>query len=277
MVKILTFSQSTTRRKYRCCNARKTLDLTERNKISFSALEILVLDEADKILDLGFKDQLTEILSFLPKKRQNLLFSATMSQKVIRLADSFLREPLSVSIAPDLSAVKQINQRLILVDSDRRRALLQSLIASENWDHTIVFVSSKRAAKNLSRKLSASKIQTKSLHGDLRQKNAQLYLKSLKIESFGFVCTDIAARGIDVENLTHVVNYDLPRSTADYIHRIGRTGRRKKWSCRSFADQQTLGHFNLIEKRNAIKLTREQIKVSNFQNLQSTPQKGLPL
>ena len=254
----------------------RLLDLTERNKISFSALEILVLDEADKILDLGFKDQLTEILSFLPKKRQNLLFSATMSQKVIRLADSFLREPLSVSIAPDLSAVKQINQRLILVDSDRRRALLQSLIASENWDHTIVFVSSKRAAKNLSRKLSASKIETKSLHGDLRQEERTAVLEEFKNRKFRvLVCTDIAARGIDVENLTHVVNYDLPRSTADYIHRIGRTGRAgKSGHAVSFADQQTLGHFNLIEKRNAIKLTREQIKGFELSESTINPTKG---
>tara|TARA_R110002096_G_scaffold143328_5_gene299446 strand:- start:102262 stop:103524 length:1263 start_codon:yes stop_codon:yes gene_type:complete len=239
----------------------RLLDIIGREDIDLAALDTLVLDEADKLLDLGFSEELQSLLEALPEGRQNLLFSATLGPKIVELSSKFLNAPVRVSIAPEASN-SQIAQRVIEVDRDRRRPLLQHLIEAEEWTQVLVFVASKRSAHNLASKLRGTGIMAAALHGDLEQNERTRVLRQFKNKRHQvLVATDLACRGIDIDELACVVNFDLPRSPNDYVHRIGRTGRAgQSGVALSFIDHESQAHFKLIEKRNAFYLQRERVE-----------------
>lgn len=240
----------------------RLLDVIKRSEIRLVELEHFIIDEADKMLDLGFKEELDALLEKLPAKRQNLLFSATFPPKVIALSEKFLEQPEKVIVESGLTAVEAISQRVIKVNHEKRRALLVKLLKEEPWDQTMVFVVSKRAARNLAEKLKREGIQAIGFHGDLDQTERLTALRQFrKKEHKVLVATDIAARGIDIEKLSCVINYDLPRSPRDYTHRIGRTGRAGESGLAiSFVNHETEAHFRIIEKRYGKRLDREEIE-----------------
>lgn len=237
----------------------RLLDLVDHNAVSLEEVGTLVLDEADRILDLGFADELSQILSKLPDERQNLLFSATFPKKMESIACDFLRDPKRIEIESESEEVSQIEQRAIRVDTAKRTPLLRHLIAEEKWERVLVFVGRKYTADHVADKLHRNGIEALSLHGDLSQGARSEVLRDFKSgEIQVLVATDLAARGLDIIRLPVVVNYELPRSPADYIHRIGRTGRAgEKGVAVSFVIAGATAHFNLIEKRNGLSLARE--------------------
>ncbi len=240
----------------------RLLELIEQKEIRLFEMQMLILDEADKMLDLGFNDELNQLFDKLPKKRQNLLFSATLPQKVVKLTEALLDNPTRISTNREQQSVEKIQQKAILVDRIKRRQLLQYLITTEKWSHAMIFVSSKRAARNITNKLQRDGIAAAAFHGDLKQDERIKVLKRFKNKEIRIlVATDIAARGIDINKLSHVVNYDLPRSPLDYIHRIGRTGRAGQSGVAiSFIGREDEQHFKLIEKRAGIRLEWEQVE-----------------
>ena len=240
----------------------RLLELIKLGEIRLFELKMLILDEADKMLDLGFSDELGMLLKALPKVRQNMLFSATLPQKVLDLSGVFLDNPVHVVIESRQITVEAITQRLIKVNCENRRALLQKMLSSETWEQVMVFVASKRGASNLARKLLKAGISVGGFHGDLNQSDRVQVLKEFKNKELRvLVATDIAARGIDIDKLSCVVNFDLPRSPKDYVHRIGRTGRAGESGVAiSFIDYETEAHFALIEKHMGMVLEREEIE-----------------
>lgn len=243
----------------------RLLDIVEHNALPLDAIETLVLDEADRLLDLGFAEELQRILALLPGARQNLFFSATFAPTVQALADGMLRAPQRIEIAAEPLRRAQISERSIEVDTSRRTPLLRHLLQAEGWTRALVFVATKYATEHVSDKLWAQGIKAAALHGELSQGGRTKVLAALKSgEVQVLVATDIAARGLDIPELPVVVNYDLPRSPTDYTHRIGRTGRAADvGQAISFvsADSQANGeaHFRLIEKRQGHRVAREQI------------------
>jgi superfamily II DNA/RNA helicase len=239
----------------------RLLDLMEREAISINHVHTLVLDEADKLLDVGFNDELTVLLDALPAQRQNLLFSATLPQKVLNLSARVLNEPTVLRIDEQHRPVASIEQRAYQVDSASRRGLLQHLLETEAWGQTLIFVATQRAASNLARKLRSDGFRATELHGGLDQEDRIFALDRFRSgKARIMVATDIAARGIDIPLLGAVVNFDLPRAPLDYIHRIGRTGRAGESGIAvTFVDHETEGHLRLIEKKNQLDLTRQQV------------------
>lgn len=240
----------------------RLLDVLSKKQMNLSHLEFFVLDEADKMLDLGFAAELDLILASIPTKRQNMLFSATYPPKVLDIASKITQEPVSVEIDDEEPTVEHITQRAIEVSHENRSPLLRHLLASEKWGSVLVFMASKRATENISAKFRKYGFKAYSFHGDLEQDERRRTLDEFKKRKIQILfATDIAARGLDVEGLECVVNFDLPRSPADYIHRIGRTGRAGKSGLAvSFVSHEDKEHFALIEKRCGIKLERESIK-----------------
>ncbi|TDP61584.1 DEAD/DEAH box helicase [Roseateles toxinivorans] len=237
----------------------RLLDLVDHNALSLGAVSLLVLDEADKLLNLGFADEWARIQALLPARRQNLFFSATFPPEVQALAQTLLLDPVRIDIAPE--PVAEIVQRAIEVDVPRRTQLLRHLIESQNWTQVLVFVATKYASGLVADKLGRAGIQAASLHGDLSQGGRVDALEDFKAGQVRvLVATDVAARGLDISKLPVVVNYDLPRAAADYTHRIGRTGRAGQAGLAvSFISAGTEGHFRLIEKRQQQRVPREQI------------------
>ncbi|MGH1432181.1 MAG: DEAD/DEAH box helicase [Neptuniibacter sp.] len=240
----------------------RLIDLFKRNAIDLRAVHTLVLDEADRMLDLGFADELDDILDELPEQRQNLLFSATFPQGVRALTEEILIDPVEISIKQEATIPEQLEQRAIEVDRTNRTMLLKHLLKTENWKQVLIFVASKRTANNVILKLARADIPANALHGDLTQGERSGALTDFKSGKCRIlVATDLAARGIDIPNLPCVLNYDLPRSPSDYVHRIGRTGRAGEVGLAlSFIDHESDSHFKVIEKRIKQKLPREQIE-----------------
>lgn len=240
----------------------RLLDLIDNEDLDVDGVTTLVIDEADKLLNLGFAEELDRILEALPEKRQSLLFSATFPEKVTKLTQKVLKDPVRIKFEAEVPTVQSIQQRVIEVNRERRGILLRHLIKTEGWEHVLVFVASKRAAGNLADKLKKNDIKAVAFHGDLGQTERVDTLNRFKKKRVSvLIATDIAARGIDISGLTHVVNFDLPRSPADYIHRIGRTGRAgHEGMAISFIGHEEQAHFKLIEKRAQIKLEREQVE-----------------
>ncbi len=229
----------------------RLLDLVSKNAISISEISTLVLDEADKVLNLGFKEEVDEILSRLPKKRQNILFSATMEDSVELLANKLLHNPLKIEIKPEEITPDLISQTAYLVSQERKGPLLRHLIEDGNWHQVLVFTSSIRAAENLTAKLNKNGIQAMAFHGDKSQGSRTESLKQFKGGTLRvLVATDLAARGIDIESLPYVVNFELPRSPKDYIHRIGRTGRAgQEGNAISLITEEDRHHWKVIQKK----------------------------
>ena len=239
----------------------RLLDLIDHNALSLSGLNTLVLDEADRLLDLGFGDELGRILALLPSKRQNLFFSATFPPAIEALAEKMLHNPLRIEVQPIAQTKPDIVQRVIEVDANRRTQLLRHLVQTEKWSRVLVFVATKHAAEIVADKLRKAKIVAEPFHGELSQGKRNQVLQDFKAKAVQVVvATDVAARGLDIAQLPVVVNYDLPRSAVDYTHRIGRTGRAGESGVAiSFINAATELHFKLIEKRQKITVLREQI------------------
>jgi len=239
----------------------RLLDLIEHNALELSAVQTLVLDEADRLLDLGFEQELERILALLPAKRHNLFFSATLPPTVQALAAGLLKNPARVDVAPVVLDIAAIAQQVIEVDAPRRTQLLRHLIAQRGWSRVLVFVATKHAAEMVADKLRKAGLTAEPFHGELSQgKRTQVLLDFKNSDVKVVVATDVAARGLDVAQLPVVVNYDLPRSAVDYVHRIGRTGRAGESGLAvSFVSAATQAHWRLIEKRQGLAVAREQV------------------
>jgi superfamily II DNA/RNA helicase len=249
----------------------RLLDLVERNALQLASVEALVLDEADRLLDLGFADEVQRVLALLPAHRQNLLFSATFAEGVQALAGELLRDAVRVEADGVDLAAPAIEQRAIAVDAGRRTELLRRLVKQEGWRRVLVFVATRYATEHLARKLSDAGIPAAALHGEMSQGGRSDVLDALKAgRTDVLVTTDLAARGIDIPALEVVVNYDLPRSATHYVHRIGRTGRAGATGLAvSFVSAGTEAHFRLIEKRQQREVPREQ--VAGFEPVEAAP------
>jgi ATP-dependent RNA helicase RhlE len=204
----------------------RLLDHVRGRTVDLSGIEILVLDEADRMLDMGFIHDIRRVLQTLPSRRQNLFFSATFSSEIRQLAASFLRSPTEVAVRRDDATADLITQWIYLVDKARKRALLSYLIGSGDWHQVLVFTRTKHGANRLAEQLQEDGISAVAIHGNKSQGARTRALAGFKDGSVRtLVATDIAARGLDIEELPHVVNYELPNVPEDYVHRIGRTGR----------------------------------------------------
>ena len=239
----------------------RLLDLHQQNAVSFDDLEILVLDEADKMLDMGFIRDIQRILNLLPKNRQNLLFSATLSREIREFAKGLMSEPHEIDISPRITTAETVQQCLHPVDKARKAELLSHLVRTRDWRQVLVFTKTKHGANKLVTQLGRDGIRATAIHGNKSQSARLKALDDFKKGRVGvLVATDIAARGIDILELPHVVNYDLPNVPEDYVHRIGRTGRAgakgKAISLVSADESKQLGDIERLIKR---KLTRDPI------------------
>ena len=252
----------------------RLLDLLDHNALKLSQVQTLVLDEADKLLELGFQDELGQILAKLPHKRQNLFLSATRPNSIESLAQSLLHNPLEIHIEGTTLQPAVIAQRAFYTDTPQRTQLLKHLIKTEHLKQLLVFVATQHSSEIVAAKLRIAGIAAEPFHGQLSQGKRQQVLADFKAHRVKVVlATDLAARGLDIEKLPAVVNYDLPRSAVDYTHRIGRTGRAGEAGLAiSFVCPETLHHWNLIEKRHNVKLALETIQ--GFEATQAVPEQG---
>lgn len=228
----------------------RLMDHMERGTVDLSAIEVLVLDEADRMLDMGFLPAIETIARTLPDARQTLLFSATFSASIQKLAQKFMNEPELIQTGERNAAAEKVDQSAYMVDGGRKRELLTHLIGTQNWRSVLVFTRTKRGADQLAKQLETDGIRSAAIHGDKSQGARNKALKAFKHENVrALIATDVAARGIDIDRLEYVVNYDLPDNPDDYVHRIGRTGRGgERGSAVSFVSGQEKGQFNSIRK-----------------------------
>ncbi len=204
----------------------RLLDLINQKALSLARIEILVLDEADRMLDMGFLRDIKKILALMPKKRQNLLFSATFSKEIKQLAGSFLYHPVMVEATPENTTAEKVDQKVYRVDKSKKTALINHLISQGNWEQVLVFTRTKHGANKLCKKMIGNGITAMAIHGNKSQSARTKALAGFKKGDIRvLVATDIAARGLDIPLLPHVVNFELPNVPEDYVHRIGRTGR----------------------------------------------------
>ena len=204
----------------------RLLDLENQKALSLKRIEILVLDEADRMLDMGFLRDIKKIMSLMPVKRQNLLFSATFSREIKELAAGILHNPVLVEATPQNSTAEKVEQKLYRVDKGQKTELVTKLISDGNWKQVLIFTRTKHGANKLTKKLVASKISAAAIHGNKSQGARTKALAEFKTNDIRvLVATDIAARGLDIPLLPHVINFELPNVPEDYVHRIGRTGR----------------------------------------------------
>ena len=240
----------------------RLLDVLSKKQTNLSHLEFFVLDEADKMLNLGFAEELDAILEAIPQKRQNLLFSATYPQKILDIASKITQNPTQVTIEQDVPTVESVIQRVIEVNHENRGPLLRHLLDNEKLEQVLVFMANKRATDNIAAKFKKYGYKAESFHGDLLQDERTYTLNEFKNKKIRILfATDIAARGLDIDDISCIINFDLPRSPTDYIHRIGRTARAGKSGVAiSFISHEEKAHFSIIEKRCKVNLDREQIE-----------------
>ncbi len=249
----------------------RLLDLLGRNAARLDAVETLVLDEADRLLDLGFAAERGQVLAALPARRQVLLLSATLPAPVQQLADDLLRDPVRLQAAPQPREAPAITQRALAVDTARRTELLRHLVRAQGWPRVLVFVATRHATEHVARKLATRGVRAVPLHGEMAQGQRREMLAGLQDGRWDvLVTTDLAARGIDIPALEVVVNYDLPRSPADHVHRIGRTGRAgREGLAVSFVTAPALAHWRLVAQRNGLDLPLE--VVPGFEPTEAPP------
>lgn len=235
----------------------RLLDLINQGAIKFSDLEIFVLDEADRMLDMGFIRDIKKILKFIPQKRHNLFFSATMPPVIEELANTILQKPIRVEVTPVASTAEKINQSVMFVTKENKRALLKHVLSDHSLKKVIVFSRTKHGANKVATFLQNEGITAAAIHGDKSQNARQTALNNFKQGTVRvLVATDIAARGIDVDGITHVINYELPNESESYVHRIGRTARAgAEGSAISFCDLEEKNYLRDIEKLIAKKIT----------------------
>jgi len=239
----------------------RLLDLASHRDLNLSQIEFLVFDEADRMLDLGFNEEISEVLDLVPPVRKTMLFSATYTQQIRNLAKIMLKEPEYIEVTPGKKAAESIIQKVHLVDRSNKRALLIHLIIQGRWTQALIFVRTKHGANKLTEKLAAKKISAAALHGNKSQSFRTRTLKEFKNGEIRIlVATDVAARGLDISNLPHVVNYDMPTMPEDYIHRIGRTGRAGiSGIALSLVSHDEKIHLKAIEKLLNQKIPREEV------------------
>ena len=239
----------------------RLLDLYQQKAVSLSGIEIFVLDEADRMLDMGFAKDINRILGIIPQRRQNLLFSATFSFEIKKLAAGILNDPESVEATPENTTAEKVEQRIILVDKGRKPSLVAQMITEGDWHQVLVFTRTKHGANKLSEKLSKSGINSAAIHGNKSQGARTKALDDFKKNQVRvLVATDIAARGLDIPLLPHVINYELPNIPEDYVHRIGRTGRAgASGEAISLVCNEEYQFLRDIEKLLDLKFKREQI------------------
>jgi ATP-dependent RNA helicase RhlE len=240
----------------------RLLDLIDHNALTINAVSLLVLDEADRLLDLGFADELKRLIAMLPTIRQSLFFSATFPPAVEKLAKTMLRDPVHATVAIEPHTAPDIYQQAIAVDLAKRTQLLRHLIDTNRWTRVLVFVATKHASEIVAEKLRKARINAEPFHGELSQGKRTQVLADFKASRLRVVvATDVAARGLDIVELPVVVNYDLPRSAVDYTHRIGRTARAGESGVAiSFVSAENSAHFRLIQKRQQLELPLETIE-----------------
>jgi ATP-dependent RNA helicase RhlE len=237
----------------------RLLDLISSNAIKLDRVKTLVLDEADRMLSLGFTDELSALLELLPKQKQILLFSATFPEQVQALTRELLNNPVEIQLQS--SDASTLVQRVFTVNKGQKTALLAHLIKQHQWQQALIFVNAKNSCNHLAEKLSKRGISAEVFHGDKGQGARSRVLEAFKAGEIDvLIATDIAARGLDIEKLPVVINFDLPRSPSDYMHRIGRSGRAGEVGLAlSIIDHEDFHHFNVIEKKNKLRLEREQV------------------
>ncbi|SNT34800.1 ATP-dependent RNA helicase RhlE [Ekhidna lutea] len=239
----------------------RLLDLYNQQALSLHKVEILVLDEADRMLDMGFQRDINRILDLLPPRRQNLLFSATFSKEIKRLANKFMHSPQYVEATPENTTVEKINQQVYRVDKKRKTDLILDLIAGGRWQQVLVFTRTKHGANRLAEKMVKADISAAAIHGNKSQAARTKALDGFKKGNVRvLVATDIAARGLDIPLLPHVVNFELPNIPEDYVHRIGRTGRAgASGVALSLVSLDEMDYLRDIEKLIEIKIPKEEV------------------
>ena len=246
----------------------RLLDLVDRKSLTLSRVEILVLDEADRMLDLGFIHALKRIVKLLPRQRQTLLFSATMPKTIASLAEEYLHDPIEVAVTPAATTVELVDQGVLFVSSDRKRDALAILLVDPAFERVLVFTRTKHGADRVVRHLSAAGIEAIAIHGNKSQPQRERALAGFRAGgSRVLVATDIAARGIDVEGISHVINFELPNVPEDYVHRIGRTARAGAAGVAiSLCSDEERGYLRDIEK-----LTRLAVRQLHLQLVSPKP------
>ncbi len=242
----------------------RLIELVEANALSLSALKILVLDEADKMLNLGFKDEVNKIFSWLPRKRQNLFYSATLSNDLNNFNKNLLHNPAVIELEAEIQNIDLIKQSAYLIEEEKKGPLLRYIIKNENIEQVLIFTSSVFRADAVTVKLNQNGIKAKALHS---KKSQGARMEALNLFKAGkitaLIATDIMSRGIDIKFLPYVINYELPRSPKDYVHRIGRTGRAEaSGAAISLVNPEEVHHFKVIQKK--IGKTVELIVADNF-------------
>jgi ATP-dependent RNA helicase RhlE len=237
----------------------RLLDLMQQGHIKLDELEVFVLDEADRMMDMGFLPDLKRVISKLPRDRQSLFFSATMPPNIVELANQLLFNPVSVNVTPKKPSVKRIKQKLVYCERSEKPALLRELIRGEDVERVIVFTRTKRGANIVGKKTEQAGIPAAIIHGNKSQSARQKALAAFRGKKVRvLIATDVAARGIDIDNVTHVVNYDLPNEPEAYVHRIGRTGRAGAAGIAvSFCSGEELDDLQEIEKLIGTKIERD--------------------
>ncbi|MFW1676837.1 DEAD/DEAH box helicase [Pontibacter sp. JAM-7] len=253
----------------------RLLDLYKQNSVRFNQLEILVLDEADRMLDMGFIHDIRKILALLPAKRQNLMFSATFSQDIRKLARGLVNDPVEVSVAAANATADRVEQWLTPVDKKQKAALLIKLIQQHGWSQILVFTRTKHGANKLTRQLEDTSLRAAAIHGNKSQGARTKALESFRQGKIKIlVATDIAARGLDIDQLPMVVNFDLPNVAEDYVHRIGRTGRAgASGQALSLVSADEIDQLNAIEKLISKEIRRD--LVDEFEPLHRLPDSKL--
>src|SRR5581483_7751984 len=240
----------------------RLIDHMEQGRIDFSRVELFILDEADRMLDMGFIQPVELIASKLPPSRQTLMFSATLAGNVMKLSNRLLKNPVEIIITPAQVKHENIEQRLHRVDNlEHKYRLLDNLLSDPDMTQTIIFTATKRQADSLVEKLARGGKSARALHGGMNQRQRTRTIKEMRQEEFEIlVATDVAARGIDISTITHVINFDLPRNTDDYVHRIGRTGRAgASGIAMSFASSKDMSIVRQIEKFTGQRMNPHQI------------------
>ena len=251
----------------------RLLDLHKQGFISLDALHFLVLDEADQMLDMGFINDVKKIVKLTPSNRQTLLFSATMPMAIRELAETFLTKPKYVSVTPVSSTAETVNQKIYFVGKEDKRKLLYHIIRNDNINNVLVFTRTKHGADNVVKALKKNNVTAEAIHGDKSQNARQRVLESFKNKEISvLVATDIAARGIDIESLPYVINFDLPNIPESYVHRIGRTGRAGNTGLAiSFCAKDELPYWKDIEQLIKINVKVEKEHPYPYSDVEENP------
>lgn len=250
----------------------RLLDLINQRHLNLTGIEVFVLDEADRMLDMGFLPDVRRMVKMLPEKRQNLFFSATMPKEIKSLADSFLKDPVHVSVTPVSSTVEKIQQSVMFVEKSRKKDLLLELLKNKSMHKVIIFTRTKHGANRLAESLSKNNISSQAIHGNKSQTARQHALENLRSgRNRVLVATDIVARGIDIDQISHVINYELPNDPESYVHRIGRTARAGHSGIAiSLCDAEERSYLRDIEKLIAMEIDRDKTHPFHSENVENS-------